>query len=646
MLKSMRKNLKSLAPALWFVIAAFIISIFAVWGGAGRLGEGRASNAVASVGSKRISAETYYSNLRQRLESLKEQYQDLDPNFIQQLNIPYRVLEEMIQRSLLLQAAGRMGIRASDEEIRDRIISYPVFQKDGQFIGVAEYERILSWNRISVEEFEKNLAEDVILDKLVKAVTAGIAISDEEIWESFRNSSESVKMDYAALETSKVEYDQEPDPAVLREYFEARKDEYKIPERREGTFVFFNTDELRAEIQVSDEEIGKYYQDNAPQFREPEKVRVSRIFIPLDGREQAQSRAEAQSILDRIRAGEDFGQMALVYSKDRKASEKGDWGPFEWRELAPPEQTEIGRLEAGGMSGVVDLEDGASIIKVTEKEAAVTRPLEEVKGQIMTILQDERGRSEAEGNASRLEKEAKKNGSLTAAAQKLGFTTQSTGLVKSGESLILIDPSGAISQTMFSLEESGISAPVFTYKGVGIVQLEKSEPPRPASFEEVELQVRDDYIDARKKEIALERMNRVKSELASSDIETLGVRYGLEVKTAEEHKRGQYLSTIGESDRIDRLAFTLPIGEPSDPVDFGSGFAVIRILERKEVTREEFAEKRDEERDNALQAKKNQFFSSYVTQLREDIGVKIRYDLFTQVSSEILSRYTSQEEPE
>ena len=50
MLKAMRKNLKSLAPTLWFVIIAFIISIFAVWGGAGRLGEGQKAENLATVG--------------------------------------------------------------------------------------------------------------------------------------------------------------------------------------------------------------------------------------------------------------------------------------------------------------------------------------------------------------------------------------------------------------------------------------------------------------------------------------------------------------------------------------------------------------------------------------------------------------------
>ena len=93
----MRKNLKSLAPTLWIVIAAFVIAIFAVWGGAGRLGEARAANTIARVGKDKISADVYYQNLRQKLESLKKEFKELDTNFIQQLNIPQQILEQIIQ---------------------------------------------------------------------------------------------------------------------------------------------------------------------------------------------------------------------------------------------------------------------------------------------------------------------------------------------------------------------------------------------------------------------------------------------------------------------------------------------------------------------------------------------------------------------
>ena len=64
MLKTMRKNVKSLAPTLWIVIATFIIAIFAVWGGAGRLGEKARSETVATVGGEKISMNAYFNVLR------------------------------------------------------------------------------------------------------------------------------------------------------------------------------------------------------------------------------------------------------------------------------------------------------------------------------------------------------------------------------------------------------------------------------------------------------------------------------------------------------------------------------------------------------------------------------------------------------
>ena len=110
----MRKNVKSLAPVLWFVIAAFIVSIFAIWGGGGELGRTRASNTLATVGKEKISASLYYQTLQQQLENMKDQFSELDAQFIQQLNIPQQVLEQLIQQMLLLQARSVVKLRHRD----------------------------------------------------------------------------------------------------------------------------------------------------------------------------------------------------------------------------------------------------------------------------------------------------------------------------------------------------------------------------------------------------------------------------------------------------------------------------------------------------------------------------------------------------
>ncbi|MEE9389766.1 MAG: SurA N-terminal domain-containing protein, partial [Candidatus Aminicenantaceae bacterium] len=205
MLKAMRKNVKQLSPILWIVIAAFIVTIFAVWGGGIRSGEGRAASTLISIGKEKISANLYVESLRVRLEAMQREFKELNRNLIQQLNIPQQVLQQIIQQTLLLQTAQDMKINASAEEIREKIINYPVFQRDSKFIGFQEYKRILDWNRTTIAEFEEGLREEIMINKLIKALTVGIAITSEELWENYKNENETAKLEYVVIEADKIE---------------------------------------------------------------------------------------------------------------------------------------------------------------------------------------------------------------------------------------------------------------------------------------------------------------------------------------------------------------------------------------------------------------------------------------------------------
>jgi peptidyl-prolyl cis-trans isomerase D len=644
MLKSMRKNLKSLAPTLWFVIIAFIISIFAVWGGAGRLGEGGGTDTLATVGKEKISVSVYYQTLRQRLETMRQQYRELDSQFIQQLNIPQQILNQLIQQSLLMQLSKDMGIEATDDEIRKKIMSYPAFQKDGQFIGFAQYQKILDWNRIPLAEFEKSLRQETIMEKVVEVLTAGVTVTDEELWENYQRANDTARMEYVLLELDKVQWDGQPTPDELTDYFEKNKEAYTIPEKREADYYFVKTEDLKSQVELTDAEIEKYYEENTARFKEPEKTKASRIYLAFEDQDRESVRNQANDLLTRIKEGADFGELARLYSKDDKAAESGDWGLYEWKSLSQQEQDEINRLSQDEVSGIIEIDEGVAILKVTEKEPESTQPLELVSERITNILKDEKARQLAEEEISRLEKAAKKEKSLDVAAQTLGLGIRRSGLLKQNDPLEDIDPSGSISMTLFNLAEKELSSPIYTYQGVGLAQLMKIEPPRPAEFEEVEQEVTEDLTALKKKDLAVERIQQVKEALGRKTLEDLAEQYELEYKTVEEHKRGQYIGVIGENQEIDELAFSLPLNEASDPVEFEAGYALVRVLDRKEVTEEEFEAERAAEKENFLEMKKNKFFSSYLAKLQEDKEVKIRYDLFLQTNQDILSRFGGEQE--
>jgi peptidyl-prolyl cis-trans isomerase D len=641
MLKTMRKNVKALAPTLWIVIATFIISIFAIWGGAGRLGEKSQEDTIAFLGKDRIATESYYQVLRNRLEALQKEFRTLNKSFIQQLNIPQQVLEQMVQQRLLLRKAREMGISASDQEIRDRIIS--LFQRDGKFIGYDEYRRILDYNRMSISEFEDSLEEEIVLNKVIQLITAGITATPEELWENYRKQNESAKIEYLLLEGSKVPYEQPLQAADVQAYFEQNKERYSLPERRQGSYVFLQTEEIKKEVEVSEADIEKYYRDNLDQFKEPERVRVGRIFLSAADKDMAVLRKDAEAILDRLRAGSDFAQTARTSSQDEKAKDGGDWGTDEWRRLPAKEMEEVERLSSGQLSEVIETTDGLAILKVSEKDPERTPTLDEVKSRIQGILEDQKARDLAAQRIGQLEKSASREKSLDVAAQKIGLKVRNTGLLKQGQALESFDPAGSISQALFELKDRDISSPVYTFTGTGIVQLETIEAPRPAALEEVRSEVEKDFRTSKQKEITLQKIQEARTKLDGRNWEEMAPQLGLEYKTITEHKREQYLGVIGESPEIDRLSFSLPLNQTSEPTEFATGYALLRVLERKEVDREEFEKNKQAELTNYLELKKNKFLQAYIGKLREEKEVKINTNLFMQINNDILSRYETQE---
>jgi peptidyl-prolyl cis-trans isomerase D len=642
MLKTMRKNVKSLKPTLWIVIATFIVSIFVVWGGGLTKGEGASSGALVSVGKVHISSETYVQALRSRLEAVKNQFKELNRSFIEQLNLPQQVLEQMIEQALLSELAKDMGLQASDQEVRDKIMSFPGLQQDGKFIGFEEYRRRLAWNRISLGDFEGSLRKDIILNKVIQVITMGIAVTPDEVWQNYEKEKESAKIEYLVLEKSKVELTQKPLAAETRGYFEKHKDKYKIPEKRDAAYVFLKTDDLKKEVELGEPEIESYYKDNLAQFQVPEKLKVSRIYLPFAGQDKALVQAEAQSVMDRIGKGEDFAALAKAHSKDDKAKTGGDWGLYDWQTLAAKEQDEIKKLGTGKASDLITLDDGLSIIKVTEKEPAVTTPLTEAKPRIRNILLDQKARAMAAQRIGNIETSARKEKSLEAAARKVGQKTQDTGLLKEGQALQDIDPSGAISTALFKLKDKEISAPLYTYGGVGLAELRKIEAPRAANFDEVASDVENDVTEAAKKDKALATIKEVRAKLTDKNWEDIAQKYKLEYKTVNEHKKEQYIGVIGENSEIDRLAFSLPFKQMSDPVEFENGYAVVRVLDRKQADKAEFEKEKETQTSSSLETKKTKFLQSYLAKLRNEKGVKIKYNLFLQTTNDILSRYETE----
>jgi parvulin-like peptidyl-prolyl isomerase len=268
----------------------------------------------------------------------------------------------------------------------------------------------------------------------------------------------------------------------------------------------------------------------------------------------------------------------------------------------------------------------------------VTKALAEVGPTIKGILEDQKARALVAERIQRLEKLARKEKTLDVAAQKEGLKVSSTGPLKKGDPLGDFDSSGAVSEALFGLKDKEISAPVFTYSGEALAQLQAVEAERPATFEEARAEVESDILETLKRDRTVARLREARASL-KDDWSGQATKLKLEYKFVEAHKKEQYLGLIGEKPEVDRLVFGLPIKQTSEPVAVDEGYALFRVLERKEVTREDFEKVKATEKDSVLEQEKNKFLQSYMAKVREDKKVEVDYEAFLRLTSDILSRF-------
>ncbi len=160
--------------------------------------------------------------------------------------------------------------------------------------------------------------------------------------------------------------------------------------RREMAIARMVEAEVRPKIDVKEQDVKNFYDQNPDQFQQPESLRASHILLRVDQAapeaDKAAARAKANDVLKEIRGGADFAEMAKKYSQDGSASNGGDLNYFQLGQMVAPFEQAALALKVGQVSDVVETQFGYHIIKLTDRQAPRTVPLEQVAPRIGEFL--------------------------------------------------------------------------------------------------------------------------------------------------------------------------------------------------------------------------------------------------------------------
>ena len=185
----MRRNARRLYPVLWLVIIAFIAFIPGMGPGV--------DNVVARVDGDPIYLDEYRFALQQQTAYYRDMSGgSLPEDFLQQIQIEQIVLESLIRERLILAAARDQGFSVSDREISERIHQYPAFLQEGVFIGRDRYLQVLRNNGIESEDFEQDVADEILYQKFTELVSNGVTVTGREVEDEYQRRNEQVQFDF------------------------------------------------------------------------------------------------------------------------------------------------------------------------------------------------------------------------------------------------------------------------------------------------------------------------------------------------------------------------------------------------------------------------------------------------------------------
>ena len=266
-LRLMREWMKYLKWILWFVVVVFIAALFFDFGSINQFGRSQGQVAV-SVGDEQIT----YDEFRRQYQSLESRYRQMfgeryNAELARQFNLPQQALDQLINRRILLLEADRMGLLATDTEVQEAILEYPVFKDaSGKFVGRERVIEILRQNQMSEKEFSDAVREDVLLEKLNSVLAQTTYLSDGDLESAWREQNEKAKVRYIHLPGTSAAASVTVAESEIEAYFNANSAKFRVGEQRVVDMVLVDINKVRTDIKVDDAEVRSYYDQNIKDY--------------------------------------------------------------------------------------------------------------------------------------------------------------------------------------------------------------------------------------------------------------------------------------------------------------------------------------------------------------------------------------------
>ncbi len=315
------------------------------------------SSYAAKVDGETISPGDY------RASFLLGRFDEYPPEEQRRRQLWAAVLDGLIERNLLAEAAKELGYEVTSDEVWKRFgeeatirislgvdseigsgaVRIPesyIRDEDGRFDLERTKRYIQNFLRRDVGEFAEAQILEELAERMRETVRSSVSVSEREVWEAYVREKDQARIDYAQF-----------NPAYYRESLDPTEAD------------------LRAWIAEHEDAVQEQYEANQHRYTDLDpQVRSRHILIRPAGEgedAEAEARAKAEDLLRQLRAGADFAALAREHSQDTATAPRGGDLGYRPRGRSPAAYDEVAfELAPNTLSDVVQTPLGFHIIEV------------------------------------------------------------------------------------------------------------------------------------------------------------------------------------------------------------------------------------------------------------------------------------------
>ena len=593
MMRQMREATK---PIMLFTAIAFVALMVFQWGmditgqSGGGLGE------IGSVNGQPVMYDSYMAAYRQLYDQVQRSQEELISSQ-QNKEIEDAAFDEVVTQLLVLQELETRGITVTDREISEAAQFSPPEYLQAEFVNDAggldlqAYQTFLATlppeQLITLEAYYRDV---IPRGKLLRQVSSGIFVSDAELWQEFRDQVEQVEIRYIPM-----------DPSSRYE---------------DDAFT------------ISESEIEAYYRANEEEFEVPARATVKVVVLDKTptAADTAAAYADAEEIMQEIRDGGDFAEIARAESTDEPtAALGGDLGVFNRGRMVPAFDSAVFAASTGDLVGPVQTSFGLHVIEVQDRWAQDSAQARHI---LLPIVRTDESEIQLLTLADSLE-DLGEEMALDQAATMAGLTSTTLDIA---QNFPFLPGAGQVSEGAdWAFEEASPEdvSPVFeTSTAFYALELVSSEPEGILPLEDASPAIASTLLfDAKMAQAQVDAQDVVVRVRGGTVLSNAAAELELDVRSAGPFSRNDFVAGIGRQNAAIGAAFGLEPGDVSDVVPTPANVYILEVLTRTDADSTAWLAQLTEQRQTAIAIRQQARLSEWIEALRASANIRDRRDV-------------------